>query len=221
MTHRSAIAGQGGGAVPWWTVAGRTCHAAWQAIGAASLAASYVNLANPGAYDLAAGIAPTLNADGWVCDGTCWLRTGIVPPGTQDWTIICRFSNGSGITRSVMGCSMAGDGQKCYLYPRRNGTADNYVVGNGTAVYTGVRLAAGVLAVAGSRAYLDGEETANNIGQYTGNVPEMYLCGLNYEGQPTAPWVGSIQAAAAYPAALTAAEIAALSIRMAALVRTP
>ena len=59
---------------PWWKVAGKTCVAAYQPKGAASLAASYVNLANPGTYDAAPGAAPTwASATGWTFNGTQYL----------------------------------------------------------------------------------------------------------------------------------------------------
>lgn len=44
----------------WFTApSGATCVAAYDAIGAASLADSYVNEANPGTFDAAPGVAPT------------------------------------------------------------------------------------------------------------------------------------------------------------------
>lgn len=69
-------------AADWWVVPGKTCVAAYQPIGAASLAASYVNLANPGTYDAAPGVAPTwASATGWTFNGsTQYLTTGITPP---------------------------------------------------------------------------------------------------------------------------------------------
>ena len=48
----------GGTALSWWVVAGKTCVAAYEPLGAASLAASYVNLANPGTYDATPGTTP-------------------------------------------------------------------------------------------------------------------------------------------------------------------
>ena len=56
---RSAAAAAG-----WWVVVGKTCIAAYQPKGAASLAASYVNLQQPGTYDAAPGVAPTWAAGG-------------------------------------------------------------------------------------------------------------------------------------------------------------
>ena len=42
----------------WWVVAGRTCVVAYQPKGAATYAASLVNLANPGTYDAVEVDAP-------------------------------------------------------------------------------------------------------------------------------------------------------------------
>jgi hypothetical protein len=66
VATRRALLGGGRRATPWWYVAGQTCVAAYQPIGAPSLAASYVILANPGTYDAAPGVAPTFDAaTGW------------------------------------------------------------------------------------------------------------------------------------------------------------
>jgi hypothetical protein len=69
-------------AVPWWLaggVAAANAIAVYQPKGAADLAASYVNLANPGTYDAAPGTAPTFDAaTGWTFNGsTQYLTTGV------------------------------------------------------------------------------------------------------------------------------------------------
>ena len=84
---------------PWWLAGGAPEPVAvYQPIGAASLAASYVNLANPGVFDAAPGVAPTFSAvTGWGFNGTTqYLTTGVVP--SSSYTIIVR----------VMGVSNAG-----------------------------------------------------------------------------------------------------------------
>lgn len=67
--------------------------AAYDAKNAASQAASYTNLANPGTYDLTVGSAPTwANGTGWTFDGTQYLLTGVIPvPGS--WSMFVQFSN--------------------------------------------------------------------------------------------------------------------------------
>lgn len=64
MTHRSAIAGQGGSAAPWWT----GTVAAWQPKGAASYAASLASLT--GSYTFTPAGTPGWTAGGgWAMDG--------------------------------------------------------------------------------------------------------------------------------------------------------
>ena len=59
---------------PWYLAGGisaANCLAAYQPKGAASLAASYSNLANPGTYNAAPGVAPTFDAStGWTFNGS-------------------------------------------------------------------------------------------------------------------------------------------------------
>lgn len=65
----------------WWTAGGvdpSSVISAYQAKGAASYAASKLNLANPGTHDLTDVSAPTWNAtDGWVFSGAEALNTGL------------------------------------------------------------------------------------------------------------------------------------------------
>ena len=86
--------GQAAAVVPWYLSGGilaANCIAAYQPKGAASLAASYVNLANPGTYDAAPVVAPTWDAvNGWVGDGTQYLNTGVVP--AANYSMFVRFS---------------------------------------------------------------------------------------------------------------------------------
>ena len=62
--------------------------------GAASLAASYINLANPGTYDAAPGTAPSFDtATGWTfaAASSQYLTTGIV--FGVNWTILVRVGS--------------------------------------------------------------------------------------------------------------------------------
>jgi len=86
----------GGGANGWWNndgaISGIT--AAYTAIGAANVAASQVNLANPGTYDLTeftGGQTPTFSAtDGWSGWTTTklWLPVDLTSPDNETNTII-------------------------------------------------------------------------------------------------------------------------------------
>jgi len=76
--------GGGAAAVPWYLaggVAAADCVGAYLAKGATSLAASYINLANPGTHDLTATSAPAFNtATGWTFSGASqYLISDITP----------------------------------------------------------------------------------------------------------------------------------------------
>lgn len=93
IAHHGVIAA--GVVGPWWLAGGilpANALAAYQPKGAASYAASKVNLANPGTNNAAEGIAPPWSAEaGWGFDGTLkYLLTGIVPAIT--YTHIMRIT---------------------------------------------------------------------------------------------------------------------------------
>ena len=75
----------------WWNLSGainsNDVVLAYQPKGAASLAESYINLVRPGTLDAAVGVAPTLDALGWVSAGSARLMTGYVPTGTTSMII--------------------------------------------------------------------------------------------------------------------------------------
>jgi hypothetical protein len=81
----------------WWLSGGisaANCIAAYAPKGAATYAASKINLANPGTYNAVDGAAyPTWNvATGWTFNGsTQYLTTGIIP--TDAYTVIFRYAN--------------------------------------------------------------------------------------------------------------------------------
>jgi len=108
-------------AASWWLSGGisaANCIAAYQAKGAASYAASLVNLAQQGTYDVTEGIGPLTWATGtgWVGDGVNYLRTGITP--TNNYSIIAKFANFSlASTQIVMGERQAGFSTRMYLMP--------------------------------------------------------------------------------------------------------
>ena len=85
-------------AAPWWLsggIAAGNCKGAYRAKGAASKAASYINLNNPGTNNITEGNgSATWSADvGWypVVGAARWLNTNIVP--TADYTLIGRFDS--------------------------------------------------------------------------------------------------------------------------------
>lgn len=114
----------------WWLsggIAAADCVAAYSAKGAASYAASKINLNNPGVHDATDGVAPTWNAiNGWTGNGTTqYLVTDIYV--TQAYSMICRFS---GLTNGgVVGGSR--NGGRFYVVPNDAGPDIQY--GHGAA----------------------------------------------------------------------------------------
>jgi hypothetical protein len=202
----------GSAAIPWYLqggVAATNCLAAYQAIGAASLAASYTNLANPGTYDLSGGTAPDwAGGTGWTFNGSSQYKdTGINPAAnaTQGWSIICRYS-GVTATGGIMigGYATGYFGLTTRTMPMRRYYNPNVVS------YTGVLESYGVMCVAGLNGYFDGVlETGSPFAWADFDCGSIQLGMVN-----NLWWAGSIQAAAIYDTVLSAAQVLAISNAM-------
>lgn len=211
-----------GGALPWWNPDGATPAAtcgAWQAKGAASLAASYLNLATLGNANIdpavVGGVAPTFDpALGWITNGiNQYLKTGVLPAGS--FTTIIRFSNGPGNTSyldCLYGAAQSGT-QRIEVWTNAlnrlriaNQLETNYPA-----------ITSGVIAVAGNCAYLDTALLSCGLGgAWTAIARDIYI-GARNTGSPTEPWPGYIQAFAVYNLTLTAAQVLARRTAIAAL----
>jgi len=204
----------GGG--DWWLSGGApTPVAVYQPKGAASLAGSYVNLANPGTYDAAPGVAPTFDAaTGWTFDGnTQYLTTGVVP--THPMSLILRFADGyTGAQASVTaGCY---DG-KAFILETGYGGTRYYEYGT---AYTGpgTAVASGVMCLTPTQGYLDGVADGTTMsGGTTLPAHALTIGGRNDGGAVNSLWPGSVYACAVYGISLSAAQVTAVSAAMAAL----
>lgn len=211
--HQPVIAAAG-----WWVVAGKTTVAAYQPKGAASLAASYVNLANPGTYDAAPGSAPTWAAGtGWTFNGSSqWLTTGVVFTNNQSWSLLFRYSGASATGRAIM-LSRTGTGTTdfgAYIddYTR------TYVYNGSYLLVTHASQTGGVWGIAGNKAYLNGSVVTGTIGAGSGTATVALPIGaMDDDGSRSLWYSGNIQAVAIYSDTLTAGEIATVSAAMAAL----
>jgi len=205
----------------WWEVAGKTCIAAYQAKGAASYAASKVNLANPGTYDATEGVAPTWDAaTGWTFNGTDqYLNTGRQPGLTGTW--ICQFTDATG--GSLWGARTS-DYRVNYVIPITNdgGTLKvTYRCGykdTGAWILVAPELTSGNLAasigVGGFRnGVLDG---ILGTPSYPLTI-SVFLGAINLSGTAGIFFGGTIIAIANYNEGLSAPEVGALATRMASL----
>jgi len=207
-----------GQATPWYLAGGvppANCLAAYKAIGVANLAASKVNIANPGTYDLSVlstPLNPTWDTvTGWTFDGaTQYLETNLTPAAgaAQTMTMIVRFS-GCAANTGYMGYV---DGAANYfaITPRRAG-GSKFINGAAAGALISTAASAGVIAIAGANCYIDGVSLGTCTLGSGGGAVEIYLGCVN---GPTLYWAGSIQMAALYDIVLTGAQVVAVGTAM-------
>ena len=210
--------GRGAAAVAnWWEAGGATgCVAAYQPKGAASLAASKVNLANPGTYDAFGAVPPTFNTStGWTFDGISQvLATGIMPT-IQDYTGIVQFSGVSGGGGTWM---FGGFGSRLFgIQPIDDQGSPNVAYLNGSFVRVSPSLTSGNLAIAGNQGYRNGIADGGTIASGTGTHVDVYIGALNNGGGDAGHRSCVIQAIAFYNNVLTSGQVAAVATAMAAL----
>lgn len=203
---------RGGAAVPWWLsggLAAADCAAAYLAKGVASLATSYVNLANPGTYNLSVySTAPSLVATGWqvsAADRTALVATGLTTAVAL--TVLIRYTN-----VASNGVLIAEDSYGALdIWPKFN-TTRRYRRGGESTIST--TPSSGIIGFAGNDAIYNGSKLATIP---AGTVPSgnLLLCGKPYAGG--SPDGTIVQCAVAYRRILSEAEYSAVSTAMAAL----
>lgn len=206
-------------AVPWWFVAGKTCVAAYQPKGAASLAASYVNLANPGTYDAAPGTAPAFAAaTGWTFNGGAYLTTGFTFAATTA-TLLVRYSDVVWVSVQnrygvILGSYSGTNLSAVYAYG--DSAPRLYIANHGLLDY-GAALLAGCVGFAGNTAFVNGSSIGTISPSTTPSPLPIYIGRHNTPSGPGTFLTGKIQAIVIYSDTLTAGEVAIKSAAMAAL----
>jgi hypothetical protein len=160
----------------WWP---SSAIAAWQAKGAASLAASLVNLITPGTHDLPAGSHPMdWNAtDGWIGDGTSKYFLSDVTPGDA-WSILARWDDATLGDSFIFGSSDATATHKYFA-------VENYGAGNqlyyAHQAYLGVtpKLNSGVAGFSGQQGYRNGSPDGGAIATTSGTYFPVAIGALN------------------------------------------
>lgn len=218
----------GGG---WWDLNGTitSCVAAYQPKGAASYAASKVNLTGNTTYDATEGNAPPWDATtGWgsFTSDNKHLKTGITPSNDQSYSMIfrCLTSPASG-TWAIGSWNTTGPGIFAIRPWRAPAKTYGSTFGNGNGSVNDLSDNTGstVFAVAGDKAYIDGDYDVSLPG-WSGATPRsIYIGGLNY-GAGVGDSVlrdscfgGYILAVAIYSATLTSTQVGALTTAMNAL----
>lgn len=218
------VAGTLGGVVPtppapsadWWLAGGVNAANAvgvYQPVGAANLADSYINLANPGTFDAAPGVAPAWNKClGWTGNGVDeYLETGIIPE--DGWSMLARVSNLAD-SESIVGSATSG--QTSFFLTAS--IAGIMFYGQGVFSISLVRAADAVYGIAGQQGYQDGVADGAAIDVWVGtSVDDILLLAHNAGGTPSNFAAHNIQAVAIYSTTLTLAQIVAITAEMDAL----
>lgn len=215
MPKQLASTGVGGaGSVEWYRAGGAPAPVgAYQAIGAASQAASYINLIAPGTNNLAPNVAPTWSAaTGWNFNGVAneELHTGLTP--AAGWTGMVQYSDGN-----------AGGGI-AYLFGSFTGGNDRFLIRFDEVFYyygdnfidRPPELLTGNLCIAASQPYRNGSaDGADSGNSWSGAGAEIYIGRCN--GIVSNSCIANIRAVVFYSATLTAPQVAAVAAAMAAL----
>ena len=191
---------------PWYLAGGVSApQAAYQAKGAASLAASYVNLANPGTNNASpSGTEPAFStANGWTFSGAAHLASGATFGAA--WTMYVRFTQHATFSYVVIqqGAALrvqngaAGSGYHV-VYLSGNERAWTYSAGQDT-----------VICLAGNNVYQDGVLVGAVAGTPDGTTVRIGATGTS------SPHLGYIKGYALYATEHNATQVAAISAAMA------
>jgi hypothetical protein len=205
---------------PWYLAGGvlpYECVAAYQPIGAANLAASLINLANPGVYNAAAGVLPTFDpSTGWTFNGSQYLNTGIIPSGSRSLIMKSKRLGDAGDPSQENGVS---DGGKYICFGNYSPWAIDYCLnGSGVDVHmTPILTNTKVLAIAGTKAY-------RNKAIFPGSLPDsgtfsipFFIGARNEGGSPAYGSYDIVVAFAYYNTAITESQVFMITDAMNAL----
>ncbi|MBN1261077.1 MAG: hypothetical protein JXB35_10390 [Anaerolineae bacterium] len=201
-------------ATPWWLADGETPLIAYQPKGAASKAASLINLANPGTYNgVEIGSLVWDAASGWTgtaADSDSVVDTGLV--WTANYMMFIQFSNWTS-TGNLVGVQ---GGTSQYVFLASYSGPTFYYCNGGTSFKTGTVASAGNYAMGGGNAYYNGVPDASGLG---GTMPllSLSILGKKMAGVYDDCATASVQAFAVYSGVLSGATIASIATRMAAL----
>lgn len=194
-------------AVDWWEAGNAPAPiAVWQPKAAASQAASYSNVVNPGTYDAAPGTAPSWSSAGWACNGsTHYLTTGLTPADT-DYVYVVRFSSvaGSG-ARGLFGSYSSGAGASMIQVNDSGMDAYNGADYPSGYVNNAPTMTAGVYAIEGKTLYRDGVAEASSVPAGSGTFLAAFLGAININGSAGNFFNGTIEAAAVWDTTTDAA----------------
>lgn len=213
MTGSLGPMGVAAGRVPWYRAGGAPMPvAAYQPKGAASYAASLVNIANPGTYNATEGVAPSwATGTGWDCRTPVLSRLECAVVPSSGWSAIISLNvvepGGGNYGRAFEDSS----GNAFGILPTTG--APGMLFKNGGMLTIPNQTGVLILAIAAASAYVNGV-LAGAIPVGAGYVGPIHLGNRFALDRHLG---GFIRSFAIYSSTLTAPEVAAVSAAMAAL----
>ena len=213
----------------WWqSVAGKTPIVVYQAKGAASYAASKVNLANAGTNDAIEGTAPTWNStDGWIFDGSTQYLLTENFTNSNNLTIITRFSGIDEGTYYYNGSTVLGT---LWQMPHReifiafdisDGTGYGGAISIGSKfIYPSNLPISGILGVNKNGLYENGEflGALSQVPETFSHTFQLSVGAAIYANYSINNfWYGKVQCICIYSETLSSTEMATISAAMAAI----
>lgn len=204
----------------WWlandTIPEANCIIAHSPYGAATLAASYINLAHPGINDAVKPIAynsPSLDAIlGWVFDGATTCLHSFNALTGPDYTMIVSYSTPTATgRRTVAGKYQTSTNEFAIV---ANWRSNEMWAWHGNRLETAPILTSGTYAIAGNLAYRNGSAEAGVIPSPGSQANIFYIGALGAGTIGLEFWPGSIKRIAVYDITLTPAQIAVLHTEM-------
>jgi hypothetical protein len=202
--------------LPWYlsgAIPKSNCIAAYAPKGAASYAASKVNLVTPGTHDAVDGAAyPTWNAtDGWIGNGTTqYLTTDITPDG--DYSVVVMLNTATPQAGNILGAvtTLPSTNRFSLQYGAGPGYAIVYSKGT-TQVTVAPSCPSGVLAISELNAYRMGCLDSAIGGAWGVPLLPIYIFCRNLNSAANGFWAGNIQYLAIYNTALTSSQLSSIT----------
>ena len=202
----------------WWLAGGihpSQVVAAYQPKGAVDLAASYVNLANPGTYNAAPGVAPTLDSNGWGFNGTSqYISTGF--PFARNNSALIVFEMTGSAYNMLCGANSNQAGGYFYIKPAHLTLYRQTYANGGSNAVDGDALS-GVIGICGGLCVLNGSVVTTLNPGVVESEAHVFIGAQNSTGVANSFISARISAAVFYNSSIQPSQIAALSAAMAAL----
>lgn len=207
----------------WYTApSGVTCLAAYDAIGASSLADSYTNEANPGTYTAAPGVAPTwAQGTGWTFNGSTQYLTLGLSAATKPVSYVIRMTPAD--ASSSLQAPLAASATGGLMFDFRNsGVVDIrflkqsvVVIGSSTAQLVQATNVVVAITYSGVGAYAIYKNAGTPATGTNNQTPSAST--LQVSGQASRFFHGDVAALAVYDGVLTADDVSAITTAMNAL----